>query len=192
MKKLSEFIKIISKKDNDKIIEKINEFNKNSYCFIEDLLSITMYYKNNYIFKYLLDTNNINYDNGSGITIMNSIIEKIIWDTINNKINNFDNNLWLLIVYADGDLSIGHKKNFYQLISDFEYQSHNKNEKIILENIKKTIYKYNLEKNNHKLALSQKRLNICKHKNNLDSHIIKDILTISEKMYYKNLTNTKI
>ena len=189
---MSEFIKIISKKDNDKIIEKINEFNKNSYCFIEDLLSITMYYKNNYIFKYLLDTNNINYDNGSGITIMNSIIEKIIWDTINNKINNFDNNLWFLIVYADGDLSIGHKKNFYQLISDFEYQLHNENEKIILENTKKTIYEYNLEKNNHKLALSQKRLNICKHKNNLDSHIIKDILNISEKIYYKNLTNTKI
>ena len=52
---MSEFIKIISKKDNDKIIKKINEFDKNKYCFIEDLLSITMYYKNNYIFKYLLD-----------------------------------------------------------------------------------------------------------------------------------------
>lgn len=188
---MSEFIKIISKKDNDKIIEKINEFDKNSYCFIEDLLSITMYYKNNYIFKYLLDTNNINYDNGSGITIMNSIIEKIIWDTINNKRNNFDNNLWFLIVYADGDLSIGHNKNFYQLISDFEYKLHNENEKILLQDTKKTIYEYNLEKNNHKLALSQKRLNICKHKNKLDSHIIKDILNASEQMYYNNLTKSK-
>ena len=70
--------------------------------------------ENDKIFKYLIDKGvNINYDNGSGITIFNSILEKILWDILNNKRDDFfDNTLWLLIAYGDGDLSIGYKKIF--------------------------------------------------------------------------------
>ena len=181
------FLKVLSKKDNDKIIKKINEIDyKNN---IETLLCLTMYRKNDKIFKYLIDKGvNINTDNGSGITIFNSILEQILWDTLNNiRGNFFDNTLWLLIAYGDGDLSIGYKNNFYELISDQEYKITDEKGKKLLQHIKKKIYDLNTEKKYHKLNIAKKKLNFCKHKNYLDSHIIKDILEMSKKIYYENL-----